>query len=108
MYSYRAESGWTYNPMLEFDAMVYGSVRSQLSPITGFDITNTQHNGYGLRGEFMIGHSLGSHEIQFGPFIRYWTVQDSEPQPDPGDPRYYFYEPHNTRLQAGAALRLKL
>jgi hypothetical protein len=106
--SYHTDDDWTLTPVLEFDALLYGHVESKVSQFIGTDINNDQNDGYALRGEFMIGHRFGEHEFQFGPFVRYWNVEDSDFQADPTHPGYGFYEPHNTRLQAGAALRMKL
>jgi hypothetical protein len=106
--SYHNDAGWTFTPMLEFDALLYGHVKSKVSQFIGYDINNDQSDGYALRGEFMVGHRFGRHEFQFGPFVRYWSVEDSDVQPDPAHPGYGWIEPHNTRLQAGAAVRMKL
>lgn len=41
---------------------------------------NTQHDGYGLRGEIMIGQkpsSVSDIGWEFGPFVRYWNIKDS-------------------------------
>jgi len=102
---YTSEAGWTYAPTLEFDPLLWGNVNTRLQNIPGFfNIDNTQHHGYGWRGEFMVGQKSPSYSWEAGPYFRYWNMQDSDITTDPlGNS---FIEPKNTRLQAGAALRL--
>jgi hypothetical protein len=99
------DGGWSFTPKAEFDPMLIGKVNSRLGSIPGYyDITNTQHRGYGWRGELMVGQKDSDYSWEFGPFVRAWTVADSEVAQDPAGRR--FLEPHNTRVQAGAALRV--
>lgn len=106
----------TFWPNFEVDPMFYGRVNSRLSNINyavpaneaEFDITNQQRKGFGLRGEMMVGQKLESLNWQVGPFVRYWSVKDSELKYDAGGSvPGYVLEPENTRLQAGAALRVQ-
>jgi len=95
---------WTYSPMIEFDPLLLGKVNSRLGNVPGFyNITNTQKNGYGWRGEFMIGQKYQNYSWEAGPFFRYWKIDESETDTD--QIGQVFVEPKNTRIQAGAGLR---
>ena len=93
--------GLTFTPNFEFDKLLWGNVSSRLGTIPGFqNIENEQTEGYGLRAEFMVGQTNeNGRGWQFGPFVRYWDIPDSKV--DAG-----FIEPENTRLQAGAKLKV--
>jgi hypothetical protein len=96
---------WTIVPVAEYDQLIYGRVFSELSEDPGYpDAVNNQHEGWGLRGELMFGHEIWGNQWQIGPFVRFWDINQSstEHYPDGG----YAYEPHNTRLQTGLAVRL--
>lgn len=106
-YTYVTEGGWNVSPMLEYDHLIYGNVNSRLGNVNSFydNITNKQTKGYGIRGELMIGKSLQHFSWQFGPFVRYWNVDDSDTTYDRHG--IGWLEPQNTRRQIGAALRLQ-
>jgi hypothetical protein len=96
--------GLIMNPVVEVDPLLYGHVNSRLQNVGYYELKNTQHSGYGLRGEFMIG-TLDDRGIgwQAGPFVRYWHINDSNTHYTPDG--YGWLEPKNTRLQYGASLR---
>lgn len=94
-------------PTAEFDDLVWGRVYSHLAPYTGFNITNTQNSGWGLRGELMLGQKLQHYSWEAGPFIRYWKIDESSMETDPSDPSLGFVEPDNNRTQVGGIFRLK-
>ena len=55
----------------------------------------------------MIGQQYKYFGWEFGPFVRYWDMEDSDFVFPPGlPPGFGFYEPHDTRIQYGAALRI--
>lgn len=95
-----AAYGLTFAPNVEVDKLLWGNVSSRLGTIPGFtNIENEQTEGYGLRGELMMGQmDERGRGWQFGPFVRYWDIPDSKV--DAG-----FIEPENTRIQAGANLK---
>lgn len=96
---------WNYSPLLEFDPLLHGWVKSRLSNIPGFyNINNPQHKGYGWRGEFMVGQQYKYFGWETGPFFRYWNITASDVATDPNGVQWI--EPHNNRLQAGAQLRV--
>jgi len=99
------QDDWIYSPNLEFDFLGYGIVKSRLGDLPGlFNIENTQRKGFGWRGEFMVGQQYTDFGWEAGPFFRYWNVRESDIVTDPAGNQWQ--EPHNTRLQAGAGLRV--
>ena len=107
-YNYIGEGGWSITPTIEYDPLVYGNVNTRLQNITGFyNINNTQNagSGYGLRGSIMFGFDVHGYDIQAGPFVRYWNINDSELTVDPAGTGWI--EPKNTRTQVGAEVKVK-
>ncbi len=99
-YVYKANNGWTFTPNLELDPLLYGHVESRTNLILGdtAESRQTLFSGIGVRGELMMGKiSPEGRGWQFGPFFRYWDVDDSDPDFTTGT-----LEPRNTRWQAGA------
>lgn len=98
--------GMTFAPNIEIDPIFYGNVQSRLQNIPGQEVFNNRQNkGIGLRGEFMMGqHYDSGFGWQFGPFVRYWDVPDSELDFNGTGGGM---EPRNTRLQTGAKLKLQ-
>lgn len=98
---------FVYTPLIEFDPLLLGKVNSRLkNGGTGDEnITNTQRSGFGARGEFMVGQQGKEYGWEAGPFVRYWSVKDSNLAFDSFDSTY-LQEPKNTRLQMGAKLRV--
>ena len=96
-----AAFGLTFTPNMEYDHLLWGNVSSRLGTLGGAfrNIENKQTEGYGLRGELMMGQvDARGKGWQFGPFVRYWDIPNSDA--DGG-----FIEPENTRLQAGAKMK---
>jgi hypothetical protein len=104
--SYQFTSGnWTFTPNVEYDFMFYGRVSSHLGQFPGYyNIVNNQHSGNGFRGEFMVGQKYTNFQWEAGPYVRYWSIKNSDVTTTP-DGRQWI-EPQNTRLQTGAALRV--
>lgn len=96
---------WTFTPLAEYDQIVWGRVKSDISPYTGYDITNSQHHGFGARGELMFGQKLEHYSWEAGPYIRYWRIETSKVTYPP-DGSGGLVEPSNRRTQIGAALRV--
>lgn len=100
---------WIFAPTLEADPLLLGKVNTRLRNVgANYDnVTNTQQEGFGARGEFMFGQVMDSYAWQAGPFVRYWKVDDSNLQSGRlnGVPSQ-LYEPTNDRLQMGAALKV--
>ena len=97
--------GLTFAPNVEIDPLLYGSVQSRLENITGLqEFNNRQNAGFGWRAELMMGETYANGMgWQFGPFVRYWDIQDSEADHNAIGTGI---EPKNTRLQAGAKLKM--
>jgi hypothetical protein len=94
-------SGWTFKPTVEYDYFITGRQESKLSQAsTGLpDLTHTQDSGFGLRGSLMAATTWADRPIEFGPFVRYWNIDDSEVKSG-------FFEPENETVEAGLALKL--
>ena len=112
-YEHKIGNGFTFKPKLEYDAFLGGNVRTKLSSYPGgSDFSNRQKafSGYGLRSELMIAFDAGSVEWEFGPFVRYWSIDNSQSttvtDPDTGS-EIKFIEPENTTLQTGLSLRVR-
>ncbi|MFZ4541028.1 MAG: hypothetical protein ACOYNL_04350 [Rickettsiales bacterium] len=97
--------GLQFAPNLEYDHLLFGYVNSRLQSIPGFEsFSNHQKTGYGIRGELMMGQvDRNGTGWQLGPFFRYWSFDDSEIDNAGG---FVGVEPENTRLQAGASVKL--
>jgi len=102
-YTYLTESGWTIAPNLELDPLLYGNVNTRFQNFGYYNINNTQNTGFGVRGEFMVGQQAQGYSWQFGPFVRYWDIADSNVTTTPDGQGWI--EPKNNRLQVGLALR---
>ncbi len=94
---------WTFSPTLEYDDLIKGWVNSRLQNDGGFNISNRQYSGYGVRSEMMFDKNMGKYTLELGPFVRFWDVQDSNTYVAPDASEWD--EPHNTRLQIGFTVR---
>jgi hypothetical protein len=93
--------GWSVSPVLEYDQLIVGKVNSRLANVGDENMLNTQHQGYGVRGELMFGRD----GWEAGPFVRYWNIKDSDITCDSlGN---CGLEPRNDRIQIGADLRAR-
>ncbi len=102
-YDYPLGNSWQISPNIEYDQLIYGRVHSRLKPFVGYDVTNSQHDGYGVRGELMAGQQQkNGYGWEFGPFVRYWNIENSDVDQHGGTG---WIEPKNIRLQAGLGLR---
>jgi len=102
-------SGWSIRQNYEADALLWGNVSSRLenTGIPGLqNVENRQDafSGFGLRAEVMFGQlDTQGRGFEFGPFVRYWYVDDSNLEDFGGGQQGL--EPENTRLQLGAAVK---
>lgn len=96
--------GLTISPTFEYDQLLWGKMNARALP--GEPKENIrQEFGYGLRGELMFsqGTGVGGYGWQFGPFIRYWKVNQSKNEYTTGGTPVY--QPAYTDMQVGLALR---
>jgi len=98
---------WVLRPTLEYDFFIGGSQDSYLSQAGLFDVHNTQDKGYGARASFMFETPTSWGGIAFGPFFRYWDINDSRRfvVPAGGGTAFILLEPHNQTIEAGMTLR---
>lgn len=78
---------WTVTPTVEGDIFLQGWQTSYIrglpctpcAPPGNFDsdITNTQSGGYGFRGRIMFATDMPWGRLSFGPFLRYWRIDQS-------------------------------
>ncbi|NBO18061.1 MAG: hypothetical protein EBV03_02330 [Proteobacteria bacterium] len=101
--------GFTFSSVAEFDYLVYGHVSSRFHNFDpdAVNLSNTQRDGYGLRGEFMLGQQYEDFSWQLGPFVRYWSIKDSKTDTVGGSQAGTYLEPKNSRVQTGAAFRVQ-
>ncbi len=81
--SYEFHAGrWGLKPTAEYDYFIHGYQTTYLSD-TGLDnnLHNDQTAGYGVRAEFMVTPPIGFYNFTFGPYLRYWSIHDSNVQP---------------------------
>jgi hypothetical protein len=88
--------GWSLGGTAEFDLLLYGQQKSYVSDFYGVDVTNDQHEGYGLRGSLSAEKKFGDVAIKIQPFIRYWEIARSE-----RDSYGLGVEPQNNTTQTG-------
>ena len=100
--------GLRMRPSLEADLLLYGIVNSRFQNFGDYEVYNQQHEGHGIRADFMVGSlDAQGRGWEFGPFFRYWNVPDSNlkinasPYLPPGAG---WMEPENKRMQAGVKL----
>jgi hypothetical protein len=101
--------GWSLKPTVEYDHFIAGSQDSYLSQVNRglSDVHNTQNSGYGLRGSVMARTNWNSTPVEFGPFIRYWHIDQSNTSPVTfnGVTIGGGFEPANHTTEAGLALK---
>lgn len=100
--------GWSIKPTAEYDYFLHGTQDSYLSQVSRSlsDLHNTQHSGYGLRGSLMV-RMAGATPIEFGPYVRYWNIKQSDTQPVAfrGVTIGSGFEPANHTTEAGLAVK---
>lgn len=75
--------GWAVRPRAEYDYFIRGYQDSYLSQVSAAlgDLHNTQTSGYGVRGSITAVTNFGATPVEFGPFVRYWNIDQSDVQP---------------------------
>jgi hypothetical protein len=75
--------GWSVKPRAEYDYFIHGTQDSYLSQaVRGLgDLHNGQTSGYGIRGSITAETYFGATPVEFGPFVRYWHIDQSDTQP---------------------------
>ncbi len=96
--------GWALVATLEYDLFWKGCQESDLGIFYGGSspIVNDQNDGWGIRASGKFVKETGRADIVFGPYLKYWNIEDS-------DPAYLFYEeeelvfiePANTSIEIG-------
>jgi len=104
-YIYKFNKQWSLTVNGEVDPLIHGNVESRLQDYGVGDMENRQTQGYGLRGGFLVGWTQDRLTYQAGPFVRYWTFENSNYTYAPSVGQY-FYEPKNTRVQYGAEFKV--
>ena len=87
----------------EFDLLLFGIQVSHLSDVDPSydDVKNFQWLGFGLRGSTKLQKKTKHLDIIVEPFIRYWWVEESDPQYIDGA---IVWEPRNRSLEYGIHL----
>jgi len=72
-------SQWVANFNIEYDFFVHGNQQSHLEDVSALlnTLQNDQEEGYGVRGSVQFARETGNMEVLFGPYIKYWDVDDS-------------------------------
>ncbi len=99
-------NGWAGGITGEYDIFWWGRQKSHLSDVPGYyDIVNQQNRGYGARGSLLLRKKADGYSVTFEPFIRYWSIEDSETTTDPS--RTTWVEPKNNTTEIGARLGVR-
>jgi hypothetical protein len=100
---------WTWRPSFEYDFLLTGYQRSGFKDL-GYDhdVINKQTKGYGIRGALMAETKTGFGLMSFGPFVRYWNIDDSEREnvQRGGTVIGSAIEPKNETVETGVAFQL--
>lgn len=76
----RFKNGWSFNATGEYDLFWHGWQYSELGdfdPAFGTILSN-QDNGWGARASLSLIKDLGPIDFAFGPYFRYWDIDNSE------------------------------
>ena len=74
------KNNWLLDGTGEYDYFWWGKQISHLSNVSSAngDLDNRQKKGYGLRGTLLLAKKIDRFVIEFGPFVRYWKINQSE------------------------------
>jgi hypothetical protein len=99
---------WTLEALIEYDYFWRGVQNSYFSGVDpGYnDLRNVQSKGYGARLAIDLHKQFSKVRIVFGPFVRYWSIDDSEVDFlfYYGAPDDIMIEPENTSAEYGLHL----
>jgi hypothetical protein len=102
--------GWFLGAGIEYDRFMWGEQKSYFSDIDpGYnDIENQQTSGYGYRGSISIAKKWEKAGFKIEPYIRYWSIDDSEIEPliYNGKNVGYVLEPNNYSTEIGCQLAI--
>ncbi|OGQ45496.1 MAG: hypothetical protein A3H42_03375, partial [Deltaproteobacteria bacterium RIFCSPLOWO2_02_FULL_46_8] len=81
----------------EYDYFLYGVQRTYLSQVSSYylDVENRQESGWGLRWSAVLTAKFHDSEVEFGPFLRYWEIDDSDWKVCTVDAAFICKEPEN-------------
>ena len=79
----RLKNDFSLGLNLEYDIFINGKQKSHLEDVDPLyeTLTNGQGRGYGVRGSFSLKRDCQHVELFFEPFVRYWSIRDSEASP---------------------------
>ena len=103
-------NGWSVEEIAEFDYFWRGEQKSHLADTqSGFpDVSNTQRDGYGLRGSVTAEKKWRTVILEAGAFVRYWNIKDSDVEfRDVGGLTFMIWEPKNETTEVGIKLGVK-
>lgn len=98
----RIENEWTIILNGEYNYFLRGKQKSMLADtgIRGrYDVTNSQNEGYGMRGSVM----MEKRNWSFGPWVQVWNIEKSDMVPY--RPNYVWHEPANKTWEVGVEAR---
>ena len=95
------KTGWSLGWNIEFDLLLYGLQKSDLSHVDGPELENRQNlgSGLGFRAAVSLINRGDKTDFKIQPFVRYWHVGESESDDD-----YPAVEPENQTVQGGLQL----
>jgi hypothetical protein len=88
----------------EYDLFWKGWQESDIGELFGSSptVTNDQEKGWGLRASGKFVKETGSVDLAFGPYMKYWNIDDSKPTSlIVDDEELIFIEPANTSIEVG-------
>ncbi|MBI5575701.1 MAG: hypothetical protein HY896_04985 [Deltaproteobacteria bacterium] len=101
---------WSVGETAELDIFWRGEQKSYLSNASPDlpDVSNSQHDGYGMRGSVSVEKKLSRISLKGTAFIRYWHIKDSDNEiREISGVTYRLWEPKNTSTEVGFVLGFK-
>jgi hypothetical protein len=106
-FSFRFARSWELALTGEYDFLWHGWQYSENFASLGYTIKNDQTSGKGARGSIKLSRRFKRIGISIEPFIRYWSIGDSDHALIMLVPPYPFiYEPANKTTERGARLAI--
>jgi hypothetical protein len=94
----------------QYNWIVGGEAESKFSDVDPAlpDVELNLDGGHGFEAMANVEFPLGRHAISFGPFLRHWNVDRSDPfvlvDPDGSGEAIEFFEPKNRTTEIGVRL----